>query len=253
MTRIMIFLLTSFLLMPPEKETKKKLILSTNPDFKEVFYVLKSNPELRHGSYKMTFKDKTIVEGHYTNGLRDSLWNQYDENGKLKMSGNFSEDKRVGSWKFYDNLKNLEQEIDYTTREVLFYKTKFAQHPFKLIDGSDTLVSVLARPPLYVGGSSRIDEFIAREMVVPLHKSTDKVEGTVFVEFIIDCDGRTSNHRVLKGISNCCNLEALKVVKTLPDDWLPGVLNGHSVSVYYTIPVIFNKKMNEVDISNFIN
>jgi protein TonB len=253
MTRIVIFLLTSFLLIPPEKETKRKLILSTNPDIKELFYVLKSDPEIRHGTYKMTFKDRTIVEGYYTNGLRDSIWNQYDEHGKLKMTGNFSNDKRIGSWKFFDNLKNLEQEIDYTNHAVLFYKTKFAQYPFKIIDGSDTLVSVLDRPPLFIGGSSRVDEYIASEIVIPLHKPTDKVAGTVYVEFIIDSDGRTSNHRVLKGISTCCNHEALRVVKTLPDEWLPGILNGHNVSVYYTIPVIFNEKLNEVDISFIVN
>jgi len=253
MTRIIIFLLTSFLLIPPEKETKKKLMLSTNPDFKEVFYVLKSDPEIRHGSYKMTFRDKTILEGYYANGLRDSLWNLYDIHGKLKMCGNYSKDNRVGSWKFFDKFKNIEQEIDYTNQTVLFYKTKFSQYPFKLIDGSDTLVSILERPPLYIGGSSRIDEFIAEEIVIPLHKSTDKVEGTVFVEFIINSDGRTSSHRVLKGISTCCNLEALRVVQSLPNEWLPGILNGHNVSVYYTIPVIFNEKLNGVDISYIVN
>lgn len=249
MTRILIFLLTSFLLIPPGKETKKKLILSTNPDIKEVFYVLKSDPEIRHGSYKMTFKDKTIIEGYFINGLRDSLWSLYNEHGKLKMCGNYSADKRIGSWKFYDKFKNLEQEIDYTNQTVLFYKTKFSQYPFKIIDRSDTLVSILERPPLYVGGSSRVDEFISEEIVIPLHKSTDKVEGTVFVEFIIDSDGRTSSYHVLKGISTSCNQEALKVVQALPNEWLPGVLNGHNVSVFYTIPVIFNEKLNEVDIS----
>lgn len=253
MTRIIIFLFSWLLLIPPEKITRKELIFSTDADLKEVFYVLKSNPEIRHGYYKMTYKKQVLVEGHYSDGLKDSLWSLYDFNGRLKVTGKYLLDRRVGNWKFFDKSEKLEQEIDYTNQEVVFYKTKFSNHPFKIIDGTDTLVSVLERPPLYVGGSSGLEEMISSEIMIPLHKPNDKVEGTVFVEFIIDTEGKLSHYRVLKGISACCNIEALRVVKAIRGEWLPGILNGNHVSVYYTIPVIFDNKQHQAGLADIMN
>lgn len=246
MTRIILFLITSLLWQSPVEETRKKITLSTNPNVKELFYVLKSDPEVRHGPYKLSYKEKTLVEGHFRYGVKDSLWNHYNESGKLKMCGYYQDTRRVGIWKFFDNDNKLEQEIDFTKQTVLFYKTKFSKHPFKLIDGSDTLVSVLDRPPLYVGGTSRVDEYIAKGTVLPLHKPSDKVKGVVYVEFIINNDGQTSNYRVLKGISTSCNNEALRVVQSIPNEWIPGSLNDRNVSVFYTIPVTFNEKTKEI-------
>lgn len=252
MTRIFLFLITVILWQSPGEETRKKTVLSTNPNVKEFYYVLKSDPAVWHGLYKLTYKNKALVEGFFRYGAKDSLWNYYNEFGKLKMSGYFEDNKRIGSWKFFDNNSNLEQEIDFTKQAVVFYKTKFSKYPFKLIDGPDTLVSVLDRPPLYIGGSSRVEEFIAKGTVMPLHKTTDKVVGTVFVEFIIDADGQTSNFRVLKGICTSCNNEALRVVQSIPNEWIPGSLNDRSVTVYYTIPVNFNEKTRKKDISDII-
>jgi hypothetical protein len=234
-------------MITPEKETRKTTVPSTNPDYKEMVYVLKSDPSVRHGEYRLVYRNVTLVTGFYNMGLRDSLWQQFNQAGQLKISGCYSGDNRIGIWKFYDNEKNLEQEIDMTNQAVLFYKTKYSQHPFKIIDGTDTLVAVLDRPPLYIGGSSRINDFISRELVLPLHKSKDNVKGTVFVEFLISSDGMTSQFRVLKGISSGCNAEALRVVRLLPNEWIPGVLKERNISVFYTIPVRFDEKVQEFD------
>lgn len=247
MSRIILFLLSFCSMIPPQKETRKTTFPSTDPDYKEVYYVLKNDPSVRHGEYRLTYRNKVLLTGYYNMGLKDSTWMQYSPSGQLKLSGHYSGDNKVGKWQYYDNENNLEQEIDMTNQEVVFYKTKFTKHPFKIIDGTDTIVSFLGRPPLYIGGTSRITDFISRELAIPLHKPSDKVKGTVFVEFLIDTDGNTSKHRVLKGISACCNLEAMRVVRLLPNEWLPGVLNERPVAVFYTIPVTFDEKTGKLD------
>jgi protein TonB len=50
-------------------------------------------------------------------------------------------------------------------------------------------------------------------------------------------DGITYGHKVVKGIGHGCDEEALRVVQEIPDNWLPGILNGEAVSVQFIMPV----------------
>jgi antitoxin component YwqK of YwqJK toxin-antitoxin module len=51
-----------------------------------------------------------IGEGIFTDaGLREGFWKEYYPDGKLKASGNYKSDKKVGNWKFYYPNGNLEQ------------------------------------------------------------------------------------------------------------------------------------------------
>jgi hypothetical protein len=117
-----------------------------------------------------------------------------------------------------------------------------------IFTGPDTIVSILDRPPLYVGGASRFNEFVADELHIPLHKPGEKVRGTVYVQFTIDSTGTTSDHLVLKGIGVACDGEALRTIKSIDDDWLPGILNGKPVSVQYIVTVIFDEYIRPTDL-----
>jgi hypothetical protein len=225
------------------KETRKVTVEYFYPTYKEIFYVLKSDSSVRHGSYSLIVNKKILIRGFYKNGKRDSIWTQQDVNGILRYKGFFSEDKRDSLWEYFDNKGELEQKLDFRNNEVILYRTQFVNQFFRVISGPDTILSLLDRPPLYVGGTSIINEFIASIIESPLHKPNEKVNGTVYIEFLIDSNGTVSNHRVLKGISAKCNLEALRVVRSLPDEWLPGIINGRHVSVFYVIPIIFDDKI----------
>ena len=58
------------------------------------------------------------------------------------------------------------------------------------------------------------------------------------VEFIIEKDGRVTDVRVVKGVSEELDAEALKVVSASPK-WKPGRVNGNKVRTSLTIPVEF--------------
>jgi hypothetical protein len=94
-----------------------------------------------------------------------------------------------------------------------------------------------------MGGVSCLKEYIASEIIPPLHKADEKVLGTVYVEFTVDTIGRTSNYHIIKGIGTKCNGEALRVVKAIPEFWFPGVLNGINVTSNYVIPIIFDEQL----------
>lgn len=240
MSRIFLLLLPLFVALLPERETKKITVDHLFPPIREVYYVLKSDSAIRHGSYRLTSGGKILVEGFYREGRKDSLWIQRNDKGKLRFTGSFINDHRTGIWAFYDNSGELEQKLDFSNNEVLYYRTQFYEYPFKIISPPDTLVSVLDRPPLFLGGSTRLKEYIAEEITIPLHKSGEVTKGTVYVELVIDSTGRIANQRLLKGIGKVCNQEALRVAKSLPMEWMPGIYKGRNVAVVYILPIRFD-------------
>jgi protein TonB len=247
MRATILFLLIIVPILLHAKDTKKISKVNLYPYFDEVYYVLKSDNSIKHGVYKAGTQGKILVEGHFSMGVMDSIWTQYDITGVIRSRGWFENNKRDRIWEFFDKKGELEQKIDFSKNEVLLYRTALAQNPFRIVSGSDTIMSILDRPPLFMGGTSRLYDYLLEEMRLPLHKSDERITGTVFVAFTIDSVGNTSNHRVLKGIGRMCNNEALRAVKAIPEQWMPGELNGKNVSVDFILPIPFDSSIREVD------
>ena len=245
MRMIVFLLLIAFPSFLPAKDTKKINRINFYPNYNEVFYVLKSDNSIKHGPYKAETLGRLLVEGHFQMGVMDSIWTHFDLSGVIRSKGKFENNTRDGIWEFFDEKGVLEQKIDFSNYEVMQYRTSFSNQPFRVVAGSDTIMSILDRPPLYIGGTSILNDYIFNEIQIPLHKPSDKVTGIVYLSFMIDTLGRTSNFRVLKGIGKGCNAEALRVVKTIPAQWLPGSLDGKNVSVEFVLPVHFTSKMKE--------
>jgi protein TonB len=64
------------------------------------------------------------------------------------------------------------------------------------------------------------------------------IQGTVFIEFVVEKDGSITNVVVKRGIGGGCDEEAVRVVKSMPK-WKPGKQRGKPVRVRYTLPVRF--------------
>ena len=64
------------------------------------------------------------------------------------------------------------------------------------------------------------------------------IQGRVTVQFTIETNGRVTNVKVLRGVDEALDKEAVRVVSRSPR-WSPGYLNGKPVRVTYVFPVIF--------------
>jgi len=241
-------LLFTFLVpMVHAMETKKIVRVRPSSLYTETYYVLVSDTSVKHGSYKLENMGKVVVEGHYQMGKQDSIWTQYNPQGITRSRGWYENNKRDSIWEFFSDKGELEQKLDFTNDIVLKYKTAYASHQFQIRSGNSFYRSKLDRPPLYVGGSSRFSDYVANEIRMPLHKSDVTVTGTVYLAFTIDSFGIASNYHILKGISKICNKEALRVIKSIPKDWIPGMLDGKFVSVQYTVNVVFDEKIKPME------
>ncbi len=92
--------------------------------------------------------------------------------------------------------------------------------------------------PIFKGGSQGLDRWIQEHIQYPADAARAKIEGRVIVEFIIDKNGAVTFPKVVRGINDVLNDEALRVIKSLPH-WTPGYANGKPANTRYTYPVAF--------------
>jgi TonB family protein len=98
-----------------------------------------------------------------------------------------------------------------------------------------TYVEQMPVPP---GGIQITLQHIQNHLHYPAQALEKRVEGRVFVGFVVDATGQVQQARVLKGLGFGCDEEALRIIQQMPA-WTPGKQNGRAVSVAYTLPVIF--------------
>jgi periplasmic protein TonB len=242
MLKRLLIILTLIPIVAFSQATKKVTEEHDKPWSREVFYVLKSDKKTKHGNYqKFAYKNAIRINGYYNNGLKDSIWTEYYWGAKIKSIGKYYEDKKIGTWEYYDNKGELIQKYDYTENKLIFdreYKTQ-KDREFRVINGTDTIKTKLDQPPIYIGGNVMLLDLIFRNAKYPSEARENMVTGTIYITFTIDMNGITSSHRITKGIGSGCDEEALRVVKLIPDNWIPGQLNGKPVTTEYICPVIF--------------
>ena len=83
-----------------------------------------------------------------------------------------------------------------------------------------------------------LEKWVYQYLKYPAEAVRDGIQGRVMVEFIIEKDGKVTDVRVLKGVSEALDAEAVKVVSASPK-WKPGRVNGNKVRTSLTIPVEF--------------
>ena len=98
--------------------------------------------------------------------------------------------------------------------------------------------SVVEEMPEFPGGSKALSSFLAQHIIYPIEARKEKIQGKVFVNFVVGSYGQVSNAIIAKGVHPSLDAEALRVVGLLPA-WKPGKQRGQAVDVSYTIPIQF--------------
>ena len=130
--------------------------------------------------------------------------------------------------------------------KMLFIAVFFTgvMHEGKSQTTSDTLnldqriFGKVEKQPEYPGGYEKMMIFLRKKMTYPKAAVRERIEGTVYVAFVIDEEGRVNDVRTLRGISRECDAEAERVVRLMPN-WKPGKLHGKPVPVRFVLPIKF--------------
>lgn len=90
--------------------------------------------------------------------------------------------------------------------------------------------------PQFPGGDAEMLKYISENFKIPPQAKELALEGTVYVQFVIDRSGKTKDAEIKKGLDPEIDAEALRVVKEMPL-WSPGRQRGTPVEVYFIIPI----------------
>lgn len=92
--------------------------------------------------------------------------------------------------------------------------------------------------PKYPGGEEAMYEFLRSNIRYPERAKNIGIEGTVYIQFIVDEYGKIRFAKVARGIGGGCDEEALRVVNLMPR-WEPARQGGHNVRVQFNLPISY--------------
>lgn len=98
---------------------------------------------------------------------------------------------------------------------------------------------VFLQEPQFPGGNAALQSYLHRELRYPLAARRAKVEGRVFVSFVINADGTLSAVQILKGgLGYGTDEEAVRLVAAMPR-WKPATQSGKAMRLRYHLPITF--------------
>lgn len=92
--------------------------------------------------------------------------------------------------------------------------------------------------PQFPGGSEALVNFIRKNLRYPEISQYNNIQGKVYAQFIVDKTGKITDLKIVRGLDESCNEETLRIMNLMPD-WTPGMQNGRTVAVFFTLPVAF--------------
>lgn len=99
--------------------------------------------------------------------------------------------------------------------------------------------------PEYPGGLKFLQSKLQEKAILPKGCAPDAAnKGKVFLKFIVNPSGETSDYVVLKGYNTCKEADQL-AIKLISEDrvlWKPGMVDGKAVKTYVNLPIYFKSE-----------
>lgn len=247
--------LTSILMVSGTKEVGKRLVFAIknfDPDF-AYFLSFGDGFQRRVGkrsiySYKKSGTYKVIMR------IRARDGNKKDYLSRLTIAEN-SEQSVALSTEEIENPTGSQQAEEVptnpspaTNNQSTNSSNQAATAPSEAKEASEKENAPQAAPlmvaetmPSFPGGNSAMYRFINKNLNYPAQARDNEIEGKIYVQFVVQPNGKLTDKKVVRSIGYGCDKEALKIISKMPK-WKPGKQNGKKVAVYYTIPIKFELK-----------
>jgi TonB family protein len=107
---------------------------------------------------------------------------------------------------------------------------------------SETPFTEVDEMPVFKGGETGLLQYIGENTKYPEAAKTKGIVGKVIVRFAVEADGSVDKISILKGVDPELDMEAIRVVQTLPKFEKPGIKDGKAVAVWFMIPINYTLK-----------
>ena len=102
----------------------------------------------------------------------------------------------------------------------------------------DEVFVIVENNPEFPGGDSALFMYICMNLSYPEEARENKIEGLVYVSFVVAKDGSVGNVKVVRDIGGGCGAAAVEMVKGMPR-WKPGTQSGKPVNTQFVLPIDF--------------
>lgn len=143
-------------------------------------------------------------------------------------------------WNVNERVAVTQEEapIEGMAGDVVFEEVVFEEPKAAIADDPNKVYYVTEIQPEYPGGVEKWIAYVNKSLKYPKDAASQKVEGTVYVQFVVSETGELTDFQVVKGISTSCDKEALRLCKE-SINWKPGKQGGKAVKVRYVMPIKF--------------
>jgi TonB family protein len=160
-------------------------------------------------------------------------WKEYNEDfTKVVAEGQVEMGVQQGRW-----IENSPTDTVYYDRTYDNGTAPFLSIVDRYTSGGEALSNFDVSPE-FPGGKAALNKFVAENLKYPEIARKYASHGRVMVAFIVEKDGYLDNIRVVIGIGNGCDEEAIRVIEKSPK-WIPATKDGQPVRTQYATGVDF--------------
>lgn len=190
-----------------------------------------SGYECPENNYSINDGTKNIIEISSFKGP-DFSGNEFIITRFLKSNTNV---KAYTLEKAFDKIK---EEIE--KKKIAESENKLAINKTSSNNSAPEVFTIVEEQAEFPGGIAQLGKFIQNNLKYPTRAKEGGISGKCFSKFIINEDGKISDVKILKGVSECpdCDDEAIRVILSMPL-WKPAKLHGKSVKSYFNLPIAF--------------
>ena len=147
-------------------------------------------------------------KGTYKNGKRDGKWTiKLQGKSTVFSKGSYKDGKKVGQWTYYFDSK-VDQIYDHTENKIITSKRETGK-----LD--------------YIGGKALISTFVDENFIYNESAKKRGILGKVFLSFDVNVEGEIKNVVVTKGVHDLLDVEALRVIRSIPSAWVLPLKAGY--------------------------
>jgi protein TonB len=140
-----------------------------------------------------------------------------------------------------EDEKEIEVELDLSDMEIdENTEIEFIETVEEVVE-EQQIFTIVEEMPSFPGGDAALMKYLGNNIKYPAIAKDAGIQGTVYVTFVVDEQGKVKDAQVLRSIGGGCDEEAIRVVKSMPS-WKPGKQRGKAVKVQYNLPIRFTLK-----------